>query len=422
MKTFLLTIALMFGLGLSAADKPEDIAFQAVQNFLAGNLEAVHSLSNDWLKAAITPQMQAQTRGALTAQYGKLQTIHPAKPQPPSNQAYIVKCEFDQAVLSFLVNLNEQQKVAAFVINQVDKKFDLENTDVLSEEQIVFGDGKKLPGVLTVPKGQADFPLVILVHGSGPQDYDETVGSNKVFRDIAHGLAKRGVGVFRYSKRTLVYPGMVSTVEDEVIDDVVHAFGMLKERGFKKIYVLGHSLGGMLIPRIAAKLGEGAAGYIALAAPARPMEDLMVEQTEYIASIAPAAMTQAAMTKVEVAKIKKLTADSKPHELILHCPVSYWLDLKDYNQVAMAASITRPVFYLQGGRDYQVTMVDFEIYRDKLSMKPNFKFKAYPDLNHLFMTGQGKSTPMEYGIKGRVSEDVLDDIGSFMKQPPQEVR
>ena len=63
----------------------------------------------------------------------------------------------------------------------------------------------ELPGILTVPKGDGPFPVVILLQGSGPSDKDETIGSLKPFRDIAEGLAAQGVAVYRFDKRTYVY-------------------------------------------------------------------------------------------------------------------------------------------------------------------------------------------------------------------------
>ena len=69
------------------------------------------------------------------------------------------------------------------------------------------GDGERaLPGTLAMPKGTGPFPAVVLVHGSGPQDRDETVGPNKPFLDIARALAAQGIAVLRYEKRTQARP------------------------------------------------------------------------------------------------------------------------------------------------------------------------------------------------------------------------
>src|SRR5690606_33004513 len=131
-----------------------------------------------------------------------------------------------------------------------------------SEREATVGSGTwALPGTLTLPKKEGKFPAVILVHGSGPNDRDETLGPNKPFRDLAHGLATRGIAVLRYDKRTLVHPkalasevGAALTLREETIDDALAAAALLRtipEVDASKIFVVGHSLGGTAIPRIA---------------------------------------------------------------------------------------------------------------------------------------------------------------------------
>jgi fermentation-respiration switch protein FrsA (DUF1100 family) len=71
---------------------------------------------------------------------------------------------------------------------------------------------------------------------------------------------------------------------------------------------------------------------------------------------------------------------------------------------------------LQGERDYQVTMQDFQNWKDALSSHSNVQLKTYPDLNHLFITGTGKSTPAEYNVPGNMSVNVIDDITAWIKQ------
>ena len=296
------------------------------------------------------------------------------------------------------------------------------------EENLSFkSDGYELPGTLLMPDAKAPFPLVILVHGSGPNDRNETIFGNTPFKDIAVGLAERGVASYRYDKRTLVYGNKFSqmqnpTVYDETINDAVAAAEFFKNNpDISKIYILGHSLGGTLIPRIDSKCGI-AAGYIILAGATRPLEDLILEQTEYIFENDKAtnpAIKQLKLTAVKniVQNIRTLTPDSKkyPGEL-MGAPASYWLDLKGYEPAKEAKNIAKPLLILQGMRDYQVTIKDFDIWKSELAGKSNVGFRLYPGLNHLFIRGIGKSTPAEYLIKGHVADEVIDDIASFVSE------
>lgn len=152
------------------------------------------------------------------------------------------------------------------------------NKKRLEEKSVeISTDTFRLPGTLTLPKGGSRLPVLILVHGSGPNDRDETLGPNKLFRDIAWGLAEQGIAVLRYDKRTKVYgtaaypQGVEATFDNEVVDDVISAVRLVKslpEIDSARVYVLGHSLGGMLVPRIAQRAGEGClGGIISLAGP-----------------------------------------------------------------------------------------------------------------------------------------------------------
>ena len=77
---------------------------------------------------------------------------------------------------------------------------------------------------------------VVLVHDSGPNDRDESIGPNKIFRDIAWGLASQGISVLRYDKRTLKHvkqltPELIAemTVKEEVIEDALLALKLMRQ-------------------------------------------------------------------------------------------------------------------------------------------------------------------------------------------------
>jgi len=106
--------------------------------------------------------------------------------------------------------------------------------DSFKEREVTVGEGDwKLPGTLAVPAGAGPFPAVALVHGSGANDRDETVGASKMFKDLAEGLASHGIVVLRYEKRTRQYGAKMAgmhntTVQQEVVDDAVAAANLLR--------------------------------------------------------------------------------------------------------------------------------------------------------------------------------------------------
>ena len=277
-----------------------------------------------------------------------------------------------------------------------------------------------------MPAGTGSVPAVVLVHGSGPNDRDETVGVNKPFKDLAMGLASRSIAVLRYDKRTRVHGAKVAaltgfTVKEAVIDDVLEAVKFLRAQpriDSTRVFVLGHSLGGMLIPRIGAA-DPTLAGLIVLAGAARPLEEAIVAQARYLAAadgtISPDEQ-QAIDTAAALAEsVRALTPeDAKSGRMISGAPASYWLDLRGYDPPSAARQVKAPMLILQGERDYQVTPEEFAKWKAALGSRRDVTFHSYATLNHLFVVGGGPSLPAEYQVPGHVAEEVIRDIATWI--------
>jgi dienelactone hydrolase len=97
-------------------------------------------------------------------------------------------------------------------------------------------------------------------------------------------------------------------------------------------------------------------------------------------------------------------------------PRSYWLDLNSYDPKTEVRNLHCRILVLQGARDYQVTAPDYEGWRSALAGHANATFHLYPNLNHLFIAGEGKSLPAEYDKPGHVAPEVIADIAAWVKQ------
>ncbi|MEW5901531.1 MAG: alpha/beta fold hydrolase [Acidobacteriota bacterium] len=353
----------------------------------------------------------------------------------------LVTCEFEKVTLDARVVFDKAEKIAGFqfVPSLPPAKYEppkYADPAKFVEREVTIGSGEwTLPGTLTVPHGDGPFPALVLVHGSGPNDRDETLGPNKPFKDIAWGLATQGIAVLRYEKRTRMYgPKLVAdtkiaasfTVKEESIGDALEAVRLLQATAGidrKRIFVLGHSLGGMLVPRIALA-GEnlGVAGYIVMAGLTRPLDLTYLQQMTYLhqldGELSEEDKKQLEEIKSAIAKIEALQdSDKESGEKLLNAPPAYWLDLRGYYPPDLALKVSRPMLILQGKRDYQVTTLDFENWQKALSGRSDVEFRLYPKLNHLFIEGQGIPTPNEYTlIHGNVAEEVISDIEAFIRK------
>jgi dipeptidyl aminopeptidase/acylaminoacyl peptidase len=210
------------------------------------------------------------------------------------------------------------------------------------------------------------------------------------------------------------------TVQQETVEDAVRAAELLRslpEIDSKRIFILGHSLGGYLMPRILAR-APWVAGVIVMAGNTRPLATLIVEQAEYLASLDPsneAARQQAEKLKEAAQQIRAVEEGKSDARSVMGMPAPYIRDLKGYDPAAEMRKLKVPALFLQGERDYQVRMADLERWKQALEGRTDVSFKSYPKLNHLFTAGEGKSTPAEYQKPGHVDQQVIEDIAAWIR-------
>ncbi|HEY3884289.1 MAG TPA: alpha/beta fold hydrolase [Vicinamibacterales bacterium] len=417
------------------AGDPIPRAQTIVGDLTAGRFDAIEAQYTDQMKAALPAGRLAATWSGVIGQVGEFQKIVNSREERSGTvRIAVITCAFAKASLDVRVAFDPSGKLAGLSMRPAATTGapyalpSYADRSSFTDSGVMIGTGDwKLPGTLTLPKGDGPFPAVALIHGSGPNDRDETIGPNKPFADLGAGLASRGIAVLRFDKRTMVYGAKMAaagdiTVKDEFIDDALAAIQALRANPHidaKRVFVLGHSEGGMLIPRIASA-DPSIAGLIVMAGAARPIEDALVEQTEYLANadgvVTPEEQKQIDQMKQIRGEIRALTpADAAAHKVVFHAPASYWLDLRGYDPPAAARAVKQPMLVLQGERDYQVTMAEFARWKAALDSKPTVTFRSYPALNHLMIAGTGKSLPAEYGTPGHVDQQVVDDIAVWIK-------
>jgi dienelactone hydrolase len=440
-RVFVLATALLQA-SVSVTQPPDARAHArtALSAIAAGEFAKVEADFTAQMQKALPPGRLGAMWAALQHQAGAFKSCEsePRVVKIGDKEMVITTCAFERATVDVQFAFDGGGRISGLVfrpVSNVASAYTLPpyaNASAYTESERTTGSAEwPLPGTLTVPAGARSAPAVVLVHGSGPNDRDETIGGNKPFKDLATGLASRGIAVLRYEKRSRVHAGRMAgmtgfTVQHEVIDDVLEAVKALRsEPGIDRarIFVVGHSLGAMLAPRIW-MADPSIAGLIVLAGPARPLEDAIVAQVRYLAAAdgTTSADEQRAIDEAEALarRVRALRPeDVKSAGLIVGAPASYWLDLRGYDPTAVATSVKAPMLILQGGRDYQVNMEEFEKWKAALGARRDVTLRSYRLLNHLFIAGAGPSLPAEYQVPGHVAEEVIVDIANWIQAQRQ---
>ena len=244
------------------------------------------------------------------------------------------------------------------------------------------------------------------------------------------GFAERGIATLRYEKRTRALGQRFATelrawtLDDEIVDDAVAALVQLaarKDRG--PLFVVGHSEGAWLAPRIAARataVGVPIAGIVMLASNVTPLADVLVYQYEFGAALPAPTVTPAMVDDVKKKRdnVLRLLARGTPvrdEPLPLDMPASAWLDVGRYDPAtALLAQPGLPALLTFGERDYQVRIQEKRLWETRLGSRPDTTIVAFAGLNHLLIEGDGPMSPVEYNKPGHVAPVLIDTVAKWI--------
>ena len=382
------------------------------------------------MEQAITENGGFRVLAQQLAALGKAGEISPAyEGKTAGMKSFRVPCRFALAERDIVLIPDDEGAIDGLVIDLYTGPEQAESAETKNYTELqlalpVEELNGELPGTLTIPEGEGPFPAVVLVHGSGPSDRDESIGMLKPFRDIAEDLAGKGIAVYRFEKRTLVYGGIMAadrsaTLMDESVVDAARAVQMLagqEKIDPERIFVLGHSLGGTAIPAIDLELKSKpvhARGYILMAPGARRLDEIIRDQYDFLAALMPEAESEREAVFADLDRLENPDA-LKEEDVIAGAYAEYWKWLIGYDAVSLAADIDVPCLLLQGEEDYQVTMEDYQLFRNATEGMDNWIFKSYPGLVHTFTEGKKAEGPAAYTRNGHVSGNVTADIAEFI--------
>lgn len=301
-------------------------------------------------------------------------------------------------------------------------------------ENIVVGEGTKYPlkGILTLPEDrQTQVPAVVFVHGSGSSNMDEKVGKLTPFKDLAEGLAQLGIASVRYDKRSFAHPfkilrEKIITVKEETIEDAIRATELLKRDSRidkDNIFIAGHSMGGMLAPRIDAE-GGNYKGLILMAGSPRRLEEIMLDQNEAVMRSGKGLLQW--FVKTQVAKISAMfegmyelsDEEAKKKKVGNGTTLYYFKEMGEHQSSNYLVKLEKPILIMQGEKDFQATLEnDFAAYKELLEDKKNVTFKVYENLNHLFVPsvyGNIMKAMKEYKVEQHIGKNVIKDLADWI--------
>ena len=389
----------------------------------AGRFDRISEMFAPELRPHVAPDTLRASWDAAVARLGRVTAIGAEEHgQGPGVLMAHTPVQFEHGTLSVTVATNGEWIVGI----QLDRPEQDEwasppyaDKQKFTEEDITLsGDGRTVPGTLTMPSTATPHAAVVLLSGSGPHDRDETIGLNKPFKDLAWGLASRGIAVLRAEKVSFTHGKDLPstfTLYDEYLPHALAAVALLRERlPEAAVYVAGHSLGGTIAPRVAHEAPVD--GLILIAAGAQPMHWSTVRQMRYLASVQPLPQSAIDTLATQAARIDgDLTLDTPDSELPFGTPAAYWLSVRDYHPVAEAARLTVPILLVNGGRDYQVTVADdLALWREGLAGHANVTIEVFAAGNHMLAAGEGPATPAEYQAPHHVAPEIIDLIARWI--------
>ncbi len=297
------------------------------------------------------------------------------------------------------------------------------DTSAFSEVDFTMQGEYPLNISMTTARTNEPNPVVILYSGFSLRDRDESIGDAKPFRDIAWGLASKGIASIRFDSRAFTLgPDVVANfdLDKYLLDDLSAIIAYVRMEpdllDTTRIFLAGHALGGFVAPLVARR-DSNLAGVILLSAAARPPDETLLESMTDI----PGGPTAHKEIEKDAKDLVRRLVDRKvpPEQILFFAPARVWYDLMDNNGVAAAKQMNKPFLILQGGRDKETAASDFAIWEKTLSGRKNVQFKLYDGLNHWYQPASdsvtiGVTKPPENAAP--VDETVIDNIAAWIKQ------
>jgi dienelactone hydrolase len=413
---------------------------QIIEYFKSGNVEEIYKQFDSIMAVKLTPNRLAPIWKQLTANYGEFNGFGKQDTSTLSGNLIInTDLDFDKAIMNFMLAVDKSNdKISGIYLSEQERK-DLDakanelpayiDTTKFYESDVIVKDVYDLKGKLSVPNKFKEKIVFILVHGSGPNDMDETIGKNKFFKNLAWGLATDGYAVLRYNKLTYQYGNQFKkdskmTQKDEYSNSIKGAIDLVRSNTATKgakIVLIGHSQGASAITDFADD--KSIDGLILLSGTPRKIYDVYGEQLEYIfgldGSLTDAEKNMIAEHKEKIdyysshKKLKNVAISSDSLPLGLN--YEYLLYLDKFDPIKNLSKSKKPTLIVGGGHDYQIKKTDFDAWKSGLDKKKNVEFNFIDNVNHIYGITEKMSVPADYNKHLPITPELFKVIDNWLK-------
>lgn len=338
----------------------------------------------------------------------------------------------------------------------------LSNLGAMGQESIDYSDGFeiesreisfqsepdkiKIAGTLTFPKtSRKGIPAVILISGSGPQNRDSEIVGQKPFLHLANHLSGKGIAVLRLDDRGVDgSEGDTNSSFSDIQNDVLSAKRFLSEQAYfdlGKVGLIGHSLGGLIIPLLGRNNPDVFDFSVLMAGPTLLGKDLMILQKEKIERLMGLDESQITSGSEKIAGAYDLMLEEKASldqiqnslkayiyeaykdqvpenqiPLILNQISAPWfIELIRYDPFHDLKSLPFPALALFGEHDVQVPATEnMSRLSEAIKESSKIEMKLIQAHNHLFQLSK-TGLPVEYSTLGQsFSEVTMQEVSSWI--------
>lgn len=380
-----------------------------VQEWKKGDVTSMYAYSSDILKSMFDEEaFQFMFCGNFPV-FGKIKSIENEQVLGKENNgSYCGTLVFENAKADFQLALDHLQISGFYYDLRIEKPFDVTLDNGVTEHYFPLQSGDFTLNAAYVKASQENAPTALLIPGSGPSDYNETIGILPTFQDLSRELARKGISSLRIEKRTFHFASEcknTDTLEEEYFTDLNSAISWLEsEHPSSELWYLGHSLG----VNIAAELinRHPAKGLILWNGTARHLADVAADQ---YAEQAPAVASMYRGMAENAAAVTEETAKGANY---FSCPDYYWAS---YNKLTTLKSIRdahAPTLILNSLLDRQIYEVDRDLWQDSFGKDDFVKIRVFDDQSHVGYKIDAKTS--NYYQLAEFPEELTDEIADFI--------